>query len=66
MFAKFDEIPSLLVQDIKEPEDHWSCIAHPSAEDMLKSDVIEEKKFKNIESERFGPRSVNDLDLWYS
>ena len=28
--------------------------------------VIEEKKFKNIESERFGPRTVNDLDLWYS
>ena len=26
--------------------------------------VIEEKKFKNIESERFGPRSMNDLDLW--
>ena len=23
--------------------------------------VIEEKKFKNIESERFGPKSVNDL-----
>ena len=27
-------------------EDHWSCIAHLSAEDMLKSAVIEEKKFK--------------------
>ena len=26
--------------------------------------VIEEMKFKNIESERFGPRSMNDLDLW--
>ena len=25
--------------------------------------VIEEKKFKNIESERFGPRSMNDLDF---
>ena len=25
------------------PEDHWSCIAHLSAEDMLKSAVIEEK-----------------------
>ena len=45
------------------PEDHWSCIAHLSAEDMLKS---EEKKDKNIESDWFGPRSVNDLDLWYS
>ena len=33
------------------PEGHWSCIAHLSAEDMLKSAVIEEKKFKNIESE---------------
>ena len=28
--------------------------------------VIEEKKFKNIESESFGPKSINDLDLWYS
>ena len=44
-------------------EDHWSCIAHLSAEDMLKSAVIEEKKFTNIELEWFGPRSINDLDL---
>ena len=28
--------------------------------------VIEEKKFKNTESEIFGPRSMNDLNLWYS
>ena len=28
--------------------------------------IIAEKKFNNIESERFGPRSMNDLDLWYS
>ena len=34
-----------------KPEDHWSCIAHLSAEDMLKSVFIEEKKFKNIISE---------------
>ena len=26
-----------------KPEDHWSCIAHLIAEDMLKSAVIEEK-----------------------
>ena len=32
---------------VKKPEDHWSCIAHLSAEDMLKSAVIEEKKFKH-------------------
>ena len=32
-----------------KPEDHWSCIAHLIAEDMLKSVVIEETKFKNIE-----------------
>ena len=32
-----------------KPEDHWSCIAHLIAEDMLKSAVIVEKKFKNIE-----------------
>ena len=49
-----------------KPEDHWSCIAHLSADQLLKSAVIEERKFKNIESERFGPRSMNDLDLWYS
>ena len=30
-----------------KPEDHWPCIAHLSAEDMLKSAVIEEKKFKH-------------------
>ena len=33
------------------PEDHWSCIPHLNAGDMLKSVVIEEKKFKIIESE---------------
>ena len=27
-----------------KPDDHWSCIAHLSAADMLKSVVIEEKK----------------------
>ena len=26
-----------------KPEDHWFCIAHLSAEDILKSAVIEEK-----------------------
>ena len=31
----------------KKTEDHWSCIAHLCAEDMLKSAVIEEKKFKH-------------------
>ena len=30
-----------------QPEDHWPCIAHLSAEDMLKSVVIEEKKLKH-------------------
>ena len=30
----------------KKTEDHWSCIAHLSAENMLKSAVIEEKTFK--------------------
>ena len=28
-------------------EDHWSCFAHLSAEDMLTSAVIAEKKFKH-------------------
>ena len=36
-------------QQKEQPEDHWSCIAHLIAEDMLKSAVIEEKKFKNNE-----------------
>ena len=36
--------------DNNKPEDHWSCIAHLSAEDMLKSAVIQDKKFTNIES----------------
>ena len=30
-----------------KPEDHWSYIAHLSAEDMLKSAVIKEKMFKH-------------------
>ena len=32
---------------LQKPEDHWSCIAHLIAEDMLKSAVIEEKTFKH-------------------
>ena len=32
------------IQSEMEPEDHWSYISHLSAEDMLKSVVIEEKK----------------------
>ena len=51
VFTKFDETPPLPVQVIKEPEDHWSFIAHLIAKDMLKSAVTEEKKFKNIECE---------------
>ena len=31
----------------KKSEDHWSCIAHLSIEDMFKPAVIEEKKFKH-------------------
>ena len=38
----------LLINSSK-PEDHWSCITHLSAEDMLKSVIIEERKFKNID-----------------
>ena len=45
-----------------KPEDHWPCIAHLSAEDMLKSAVIEETKFKNIESEFFLYKSIRDLN----
>ena len=32
---------------MRKPEDHWSCITHLSAEDIIKSAVIEEKKFKH-------------------
>ena len=32
---------------INKLDDHWSFIAHLSAEDMLKSAAIEEKKFKH-------------------
>ena len=39
-------------------EDHWSCIAHLSAEDLLKSTVIEEKKFK------YSPWAGADTPLW--
>ena len=30
-----------------KPEDYWSCIPYLGAKDMLKSAVIEEKKFKH-------------------
>ena len=33
---------------------------------MIKSAVSGEKKFQNIESELFGPRSMNNFDLWYT
>ena len=42
IILKFEQCGSTI-----EPEDHWSCVAHLSAEDMLKSAVIEEKKFKH-------------------
>ena len=43
---------------INKPEDHWSCTAHLSAEDILKSAVIEEKKFKIL--------NLSDLDQGHS
>ena len=36
---------AIVVHEQIQPEDHWSSIAYLSAEDMLKSEVIEEKKF---------------------
>ena len=39
------ELIMSLIYEKPKPEDHWSCIAHPSAEDMLKLVVIEEKQF---------------------
>ena len=49
-----------------KPEDQWSCIAHLSAEDMLKQVVIEKRSLKVLNLSDLGPRSINDLDLWYS
>ena len=46
--GKWKKIRVLAIQkvtktgNIGKPEDHWSCIAHLIAEDMLKSAVIEE------------------------
>ena len=34
-------------EDRWKPEDQWSCITHLNADDMLKSEVIDEKKFKH-------------------
>ena len=34
-----------IFENRRKPDDHWSCITLLSAEDMLKSVVIEEKKF---------------------
>ena len=36
-----------MAHKLLKPEDHWSCIAHLSAEDMFKSAVIGENKFKH-------------------
>ena len=44
---KFIENGSIKTVAEKSPEDHWSCITHLSAEDMLKSAIIEEKRFKH-------------------
>ena len=49
-FTSFSRFLSYIIRvdhcrDSTQPEDHWSCIAHLSAEDMLKS-VVTEEKFK--------------------
>ena len=48
-FNRFCNVLKEIQIKTNKPENHWSCIAHLIAEDMLKSAVIEEKKFKNIE-----------------
>ena len=40
-------IVNLQLMWAKKLEDHFSCITHLSAEDMFKSEVIEENKFKH-------------------
>ena len=48
LYMKFDfDWPSGFWEEDVQSEDHWSCIAHLSAEDMLKSAIIKEKKFKH-------------------
>ena len=59
-----DEVHTTAISEVI-PEDRWSCIAHLSAEDILKSAVIEEKKFKH--SPRVGadnPLGPNFLCQW--
>ena len=41
------DVSSRNSRGISKKEDHWSCIAHLIAEDMLKSVVIEKKTFKH-------------------
>ena len=44
---------------VTDKEDHWSCITHLSAGDILKSAVIEEKKFKHsprVGADPLGPK----------
>ena len=45
IYIDFDD-RSLSMSLKLKTEDHWSCIAHLSAEDTLKSEVVEEMKFK--------------------
>ena len=49
--ALFHSLVCEMILGMDKPEDHWSCIAPLGAEDMLKPGHIEEKTFKNIESE---------------
>ena len=54
------------LSNILKPEDHWSCIAHLSAEDMLKSAFIEEKKLKilNLSDVDQGQWMTLDVNEW--
>ena len=47
IFANSEGSGETAITQKTKPEDHWSCIAHLIAEDMLKSAVIEEKTFKH-------------------
>ena len=62
---KRDDIDELelhwnMVYEGDKLEDHWSCIAHLSAEDMLKSAVIEKKEFKH----RVGTDNPLGTKIW--
>ena len=67
--TQYKRVPKRLAHSLRiairlsQPEDYWSCIAHLSAEDMLKSAVIKEKKFKHSPLARADNPLVPNFDV---